>query len=221
MALHAAHKVHRDIKPSNVLVTDQGRVVVLDFGVVLDSTPEPSEVETRLVGTIAYMSPEQAARGSIGSESDWYSVGVVLFEALTQRLPFEGTSSDVLQQKQAVRPPRVRDFEPTVSPELDELCDRLLETKPSDRPLGPQILSVLEGPAPAFTASAPGSQRNLFVGRSQELARLNQALASARAGHATLVHVEGQSGSGKTAMLRDFSLRAKSVPGTLVLQARC
>jgi eukaryotic-like serine/threonine-protein kinase len=221
MALHAAHKVHRDIKPSNVLVTAQGRVVVLDFGVVLESTPEPSEEETRLIGTIAYMSPEQAARQTAGFESDWYSVGVVLFEALTQRLPFEGTSSEVLQRKQAARPPRVSDFEPTVSPELDELCDQLLQTKPNDRPLGPQILSVLEGPAPAFTVTAPGSQRGLFVGRAQELARLNQALASARAGHAALVHVEGQSGSGKTALLRDFSLRASRMPGTLVLQARC
>ena len=88
LALHDAGKVHRDVKPSNILVTSEGHVKLLDFGVVaeLARDPEPDEV----VGTIRYMAPEQALGVAPTPAADWYSVGVVLFQALTGKLPFEG-----------------------------------------------------------------------------------------------------------------------------------
>ena len=100
IALHAAHKVHRDIKPSNMLVTETGRVVLLDFGLAADVDARRAIPRSDVVGTIAYMAPEQAAGVSVAPAADWYALGVVLFEALTGRLPFPGTAMEVLIAKQ-------------------------------------------------------------------------------------------------------------------------
>src|SRR2546430_13697943 len=87
--LHEMGKLHRDIKPSNVLVTEEGRVVILDFGLVEDINAALRE--TLLTETPDYMSPEQGAQTVISKASDWYSVGVILYHALTGRLPFAGS----------------------------------------------------------------------------------------------------------------------------------
>src|SRR5258708_27502745 len=84
-ALHAAGKVHRDVKPSNVRVSSRGRAVLLDFGLVAE--PGDSEEEDLIVGTPAYMAPEQAMSRNVGPPADWYAVGVMLYETLTGRLP--------------------------------------------------------------------------------------------------------------------------------------
>ena len=90
-ALHDKGKLHRDIKPPNVLVRPDGRVVILDFGLMSDTLPNPAAADDRMAGTPAYLAPEQHAGADASEASDWYAVGVTLYEALTGRLPFDGS----------------------------------------------------------------------------------------------------------------------------------
>ncbi|MBL8818571.1 MAG: protein kinase [Planctomyces sp.] len=101
MALHARGIVHRDLKPGNVMVTHQGRVIILDFGLVSELDRAGVYSATGLVaGTPAYMAPEQAAGGQVGPPADWYAFGGMLYEALAGRRPFQGDALRVLQEKQ-------------------------------------------------------------------------------------------------------------------------
>jgi hypothetical protein len=223
MALHAANKVHRDVKPSNVLVTHQGRVVLLDFGVVAEAVTGTTDDEGRLIGSVPYMAPEQAAKESIGPEADYYAVGVMLFEVLTQRLPFEGVSSDVLTRKQVERPPRARAFSPSVSEALDVLCSCLLEPAAEDRPTGEEILALLESDPRArlVPTGMPPARATFFVGRERELEALQRALSEARLGNVRVVHIEGESGSGKTRLVRHFLESVREEADPLVFSGRC
>jgi len=216
-ALHAAGKVHRDIKPSNVRVTGDGRVVLLDFGLVTDLRHE-NDVYTRhsVVGTPAFMAPEQVGHLEAGPESDWYSVGVMLFLALTGRLPFGGGASDVLVNKQLFEPPPPHAIAPDVPPDLDDLCVALLHTDPQARATHREIVRVLSAAeaSPAVASPVP------FVGRAAELARLEGWFEQARAGRPATVRVHGESGVGKSALLHAFARRIAE-RGAIVLAARC
>src|SRR6184192_2059628 len=105
-ALHEAGKLHRDLKPSNILVTKEGRLVILDFGLVTEPAhlgfQQSGEI---IVGTPAYMSPEQGAGLELTEASDWYSVGVILYEALTGHLPFAGNLLSQTISKEKLDPP--------------------------------------------------------------------------------------------------------------------
>jgi serine/threonine protein kinase/tetratricopeptide (TPR) repeat protein len=212
-ALHAAGKIHRDIKPSNVLVTDDERVVVLDFGVLAESGRPSSIDEGLVIGTAAYMAPEQA-RGVVSTESDWYSVGVVLYQALTGRVPFSG--GDILAAKQAHDPPPPSELVDGVPPDLDRLCVDLLKIEPEERIGAAEVLTRLEvEPSRREVVST----RPMFVGRTRELEALGLALADSRTGP-TVLAIKGESGVGKSALVADF-LAHHAPPGTIALTGRC
>ena len=221
-ALHAAGKLHRDIKPSNVLVSNEGRVVLLDFGLVTELGGPHPERSLSVVGTPTYMSPEQSTGRPITAASDWYSLGVVLYQALTGRRPFEGDFVEMMWEKQHREAPAPGDLALGIPEDLDRLCRDLLRPDPAERPTGEQILHRLSGARPRrSTASAAAPARPApFVGRESHLAALQAAYDAARGGHAAAVYVSGGSGMGKTALVRRF-LDGLRPEDAVVLAGRC
>jgi eukaryotic-like serine/threonine-protein kinase len=226
-ALHAKKILHRDLKPSNVMVTEEGRVVILDFGLVLDMSQD-LRATTRdvIAGTVSYMSPEQATMSPVEAPSDWYAFGVMLYEALAGRVPFAGNAVKVLIAKvhKSPDPPSVHASD--IPEDLERLCVELLSIDPSARPTGSEVIDRLSKSAPAAPTTSSREHFAVpldvpFVGRKDELARLTTALEQSR-DHPVAVLVRGPSGAGKTALLQHFtSSRAAHGMGALVLAGRC
>ncbi|MEP6860521.1 MAG: AAA family ATPase [Deltaproteobacteria bacterium] len=216
LALHKAAKLHRDLKPSNVLVTSQGRLALLDFGLVASVAED--NPEKIAVGTPVYMSPEQASDQTLTEASDWYSVGAMLYEALTGLRPFEGDAEQVMTRKQTESPIDPRQLA-SIPLDLAKLCMQLLSPTPLARPSGLGILEQL-GATPSqktrdlVRSSTPAS----FVGRNHELDELRRALADTRTRGVTML-VRGKSGIGKSTLIRKF-LRDLGEQ-VFVLEGRC
>ncbi|HEY5922207.1 MAG TPA: protein kinase [Kofleriaceae bacterium] len=220
-ALHAAGKVHRDVKPSNILIDDNGRVVLLDFGVVAEL--RRGSHEKMLMGTVKYMAPEQARGEMVGPPADWYAVGVLLFQALAGELPFGNVSHDeLLVLKQHVDAPLTSELADGVPPDLDLLAQGLLDRDAKQRPGEAEIFEALGigGREDSVVVPLP-THDQLFVGRKQELAALDDALTQSRAGLATVI-VDGESGVGKTSLVARFVELARERDHRLVvLHGRC
>ena len=186
----------------------------------LRSNPElhyPTEAGI-ITGTVAYMAPEQAMAMPLTIASDWYSVGVMLYEALTGRLPFRGSITEMLSAKQIFEPLPVTQLVPDAPGDLVQLCNALLRRDPAQRPLGSEILSRLGGRRSERASSEP--PRPIFVGRSQELQQLWAAFEAVSLS-TQLAHVRGASGAGKSALLAQFTAELQAQPDTLVIAGRC
>ncbi len=223
--LHKSSKLHRDLKPSNVLVTNSSRVVILDFGLVIELNEfNTNNMEDDLVGTPTHMSPEQAAGLPITPASDWYSFGVMLYQALTGELPFSGKLFEILSKKQVLDPIRPSQRSENVPSDLDELCVALLQRDPNKRPNGSEILKILQDKHNHIELQhfSPSPQ-NIFVGRQNYLATLKEAFFDTQKdAMPSVVCVYGISGMGKTSLVRHFLEEIQQLcPRTLILSGRC
>jgi serine/threonine protein kinase len=225
MALHAARRLHRDIKPSNVLVTEDGRVVILDFGVATElsrAAPNDTDRLGQLVGTAAYVAPEQAFEEP-SPASDWYGVGVMLYESIVGRPPFTGSLSQVLAMKMTVDPPRPSERLEGVPSDLDALCHALLQRDSRARPTGPEILERLRGPArvrPEQKELRLGEGAVELVGRAAHLRTLREAFDAARLQGLVAVRVGGGAGMGKSALVQRFVDDLVEQDDALILRGR-
>lgn len=130
---HRHGVVHRDLKPQNAIVDGEGKVTVTDFGIARAGASEITQAGS-VMGTPHYLSPEQAQGLDVTAVSDLYSVGVILYEALTGRVPFEADSAIAIAMKQVSQAPqRPSSIEPRVSPALDAVVMRALEKEPGRR----------------------------------------------------------------------------------------
>jgi len=154
---HRRGVIHRDLKPHNVIVDDAGHAKVTDFGIARAGASDMTETGS-IMGTAQYLSPEQAQGHAVNAGSDLYSVGVVLYEMLTGRVPFDGESAVTIALKhvsEAPIPPR--EINPDIPPELEQTVLWVLNKNASDRPAdADQLITVLEHCREAITSAGAG-----------------------------------------------------------------
>ena len=244
-ALEAAWEhgiVHRDVKPANILIDELEQVHVADFGLAkaVDLSGDPSL--SRIGGTLGtphYVSPEQARDDAIDFRADIYSLGIVLFEMLTGKPPFHGaTALSVIDQHLHTPLPSAQSSRPDIPGAVEQLCEWMSRKQPADRPSSyselRQNLDALLGrghSAPAATDSLPSFIRPeeeetetgaAFVGRRQELSRLGSALEESLDGRGRVVFVTGEAGTGKTALISEFTRRSQDEhPDLIVARGNC
>jgi serine/threonine-protein kinase len=171
-AAHRKHITHRDLKPANVMVSDDGRVKVLDFGLARAAEPEPGPTRTALtqagtiVGTMPYMSPEQIEAKPLDPRTDIFSLGVMLYEMATGGRPFEGDSTPALMFSILKDQPKlVGQLRPDVPADVSRLIGLCLEKHPRDRiQTATEILAELKAQRRAWESGAVVSPRPMAPG---------------------------------------------------------
>ncbi|WP_229074162.1 diguanylate cyclase [Actinoplanes sp. DH11] len=221
-ALAATHRlglVHRDIKPGNIMVSGDRPAKLIDFGLALLGRQAPVD---EAVGTFLYAAPEQSGmlKRPVDGRSDLYSLGVVLFECLTGRLPFESDDvGELLRLHLAAPVPDLVALRPGLDPALVAVVNRLLAKDPDDRYLdAAALLTDLRGCPGGAAAEQPAVSGWPLVGREAEAARLRHRWDRAREGLGGVAVIRGGAGSGRTRLAAEVAGWAAAA-GVPVLRA--
>ncbi len=234
---HTRGIVHRDVKPENILVTREGdslRVRLTDFGIALASFERRVTNPGSLVGTIAYLSPEQLRGGVVTTQSDVFAFGAVLYECIAGEPPFGSEMPVALYRISHERPDPLRLRSPHVDEALDSIVMRCLEKDPANRPrMMSEIASTLSTYAHTMREEGRGSAvvtvprrghsvrvtHAPLVGRAHEMAQLEAALGAALNGEAQFIAIAGEEGVGKSRLIQELEQRVHQ-RGIAIFHAR-
>lgn len=217
--LHRHHIIHRDLKPDNILVTAEGSVKVMDFGLAADHS---MAADKKLAGTVTYMAPERL-RGQIASiESDLFAVGIIGYELFVGKYPFSRAGFSILAADIMSTTPDTSALEGR----LGTVLDRLLAKDPEDRYHSAQ--TVIKALCDATTRTLPAESQSIresflqaapFIGREAELQQLERALHDTLDGRGSAYLIGGESGVGKSRLLDELAVHAM-VEGALVVRGQ-
>ena len=226
-ALAHAHSygiVHRDVKPANVWIDGDGNALLGDFGLAVPLDASRITTEGLVVGTVAYLAPEQALGGAADPRADLYSLGALLYECLCGRPPFLGDDAvGVISQHLNVTPVAPSWHEPQVPSALDGLVLRLLAKDPSKRPSSAadvaadiaRLWELYDSQETVVSAAASPEREDLlkaewgrFVGRTEEVALLRSLFDDCLSGRTRAAMVVGEPGVGKTRLVEELSTYA-------------
>ncbi len=208
--IHQYGWIHRDVTPSNIMVLNDGTIKLMDFGVVKIPGTERT-IAGEMIGTVAYMAPEQIQNQTLDSRTDLYSLGATLYLVLTGHRPFNAkTLGGYLQKHLQETPAPPSSYSPMLPKDLEETCLRLLEKSPDDRFASANHLLQFISLSTTII-----KERRLF-GRTREMHLLQEKIASLALGQGGIVLLEGSNGMGKTQLLQAAArlLKQFDVPHT-------
>lgn len=222
--VHRRRLLHRDLKPGNVLVDGAGQVKVLDFGLAAQQVSTHRNLKQNVMGTLAYMPPEVMTGENPSPAADLYAVGMMLYELLAQRHPFDLTDVRRLIFQTLNEEPDLNTLD--IGPGLRFVLNKLLFKDPRRRYQSAEaaiedLCTALAIPIPEESATVRDCylQSAAFVGREAELGYLLEALESAKAGRGSAWLVGGESGVGKSRLLEEVRIHAL-INGALVLRGQ-
>jgi class 3 adenylate cyclase/tRNA A-37 threonylcarbamoyl transferase component Bud32 len=229
---HAHGVIHRDIKPQNVWLAPDGTAKLGDFGLALAADRSRLTIEGMMVGTVAYMPPEQGLGRSADARSDLYSLGAVMYEALSGVPPFVGgDAAAIISQHVSMTPVAPSWHRSDVPRPLETLVLKLLAKAPEDRPQSAAEAGAALDAVAAAASGAGEPQRDVgdaldrltegtFLGRERETKDLRTAIDEVVAGRGRVSVLAGEAGIGKTRLASEVAAYAE-LRGAQVLWGRC
>jgi class 3 adenylate cyclase len=220
--VHSRGIIHRDLKPGNLFLTEDGSVKLGDFGLALSTERTRLTSAGMMVGTAAYMAPEQVMGGELEPRCDLYGLGAILYEMTCGRPPFVGDSAvAIISQHINTAPIAPSWHAPEIPGDLEALIMTLLAKVPEERPRSAALVrerlaaistALVAQPEQSRTAPAPAAARltwGRFIGRADEMAALRAAIDASLGGQASLVMIAGEPGIGKTRLAEEAGVYAR------------